>query len=99
MRGGATATGAVAEAEVVWQGSDGALEQDFEEFMPDAPPRVGPPQRQHRAPRRSVHCGEGRLQLQKVHQPHQRHSRRQDQVRPREAAQPRDRPQAVDPLP
>ena len=32
-----TATGAVAEAEVVWQGSDGALDQDLEEFMPEGP--------------------------------------------------------------
>ena len=32
-----TATGAVAEAEVVWQGSDGAFDQDLEELMPEAP--------------------------------------------------------------
>ena len=35
-----TATGAVAEAEVVWQGSDGALDQDLEEFMPEGPQRA-----------------------------------------------------------
>ena len=35
-----TATGAVAEAEVVWQGSDGALDQDLEEFMPEGPQRT-----------------------------------------------------------
>ena len=29
------ATGAAAKAEVVWQGSDGALDQDLEEFMPE----------------------------------------------------------------
>ena len=34
------ATGAVAEAEVVWQGSDGALDQDLEEFMPEGPQRT-----------------------------------------------------------
>ena len=33
------ATGAVAEAEVVWQGSDGALDQDIEELMPEGPQR------------------------------------------------------------
>ena len=32
-----TATGAVAEVEVVWQGSDGALDQDLEELMPEGP--------------------------------------------------------------
>ena len=31
------ATGALAEAEVVWQGSDGALDQDLEELMPEGP--------------------------------------------------------------
>ena len=35
-----TATGAVAEAEVVWQGSDGALDQDLEELMPEGPQRT-----------------------------------------------------------
>ena len=35
-----TDTGAVAEAEVVWQGSDGALDQDIEELMPDGPQRT-----------------------------------------------------------
>ena len=34
------ATGAVAEAEVVWQGSDGALDQDLEELMPEGPQRT-----------------------------------------------------------
>ena len=34
------ATGAVAKAEVVWQGSDGALDQDLEEFMPEGPQRA-----------------------------------------------------------
>ncbi len=33
-------TGAVAEGEVVWQGSDGALDQDLEEFMPEGPQRT-----------------------------------------------------------
>ena len=33
------ATGAVAEAEVVWQGSDGALDQNLEELMPEGPQR------------------------------------------------------------
>ena len=36
----AAATGAVAEGEVVWQGSDGALDQDLEEFMPEGPQRA-----------------------------------------------------------
>ena len=36
-----TATGAVAEAKVVWQGSDGALDQDLEELMPDIRPGAG----------------------------------------------------------
>ena len=35
-----TATGAVAEGEVVWQGSDGALDQDLDEFMPEGPQRA-----------------------------------------------------------
>ena len=36
-----TATGAVAEAEVVvWQGSAGALDQDLEELMPEGPQRT-----------------------------------------------------------
>ncbi len=30
-------TGAVAEAEVVWQSSDGALDQNLEELMPEGP--------------------------------------------------------------
>ena len=34
------ATGAEAEAEVVWQGSDGALDQDLEELMPEGPQRM-----------------------------------------------------------
>ena len=33
-------TGAVARGEVVWQGSDGALDQDLEEFMPEGPQRT-----------------------------------------------------------
>ena len=33
-------TGAVAKGEVVWQGSDGALDQDLEEFMPEGPQRT-----------------------------------------------------------
>ena len=36
----AAAPGAVAEGEVVWQGSDGALDQDLDEFMPDGPQRA-----------------------------------------------------------
>ncbi len=36
----AAATGALAEGEVVWQGSDGALDQNLEEFMPDGPQRA-----------------------------------------------------------
>ena len=35
-----TAPGAVAEGEVVWQGSDGALDQHIEEFMPEGPHRA-----------------------------------------------------------
>ena len=35
-----TAGGAVAEGEVVWQGSDGALDQHLEEFMPEGPQRA-----------------------------------------------------------
>ncbi len=35
-----TAAGAVAEAEVVWQGSDGTLDQDIEELMPEGPQRT-----------------------------------------------------------
>ena len=35
-----TATGAAAEGEVVWQGSDGALDQDLEEFIPEGPQRA-----------------------------------------------------------
>ena len=35
-----TPTGAPAEGEVVWQGSDGALDQDLDEFMPDGPQRA-----------------------------------------------------------
>ena len=35
-----TATGAVTEAEVVWQGSDGALDQGLDEFMPEGPQRT-----------------------------------------------------------
>ena len=35
-----TATGAAAEGEVVWQGSDGALDQGLEEFMPEGPQRA-----------------------------------------------------------
>ena len=35
-----TATGAVAKAEVVWQGSDGALDQGLDEFMPEGPQRT-----------------------------------------------------------
>ena len=34
------ANGAVAEAEVVWQGADGALDQDLEELMPEGPQRT-----------------------------------------------------------
>ena len=34
------ATGAVAKGEVVWQGSDGALDQDLDEFMPEGPQRT-----------------------------------------------------------
>ena len=34
------ATGAVAEGEVVWQGSDRALDQDLDEFMPEGPQRA-----------------------------------------------------------
>ena len=34
------APGAPAEGEVVWQGSDGALDQDLDEFMPDGPQRA-----------------------------------------------------------
>ena len=34
------ATGAVAKGEVVWQGSDGALDQDLEELMPEGPQRA-----------------------------------------------------------
>ncbi len=34
------ATGAVAEGEVVWQGSDGALDQRLDEFMPEGPQRT-----------------------------------------------------------
>ena len=34
------AAGAVAAAEVVWQGSDGALDQDLEELMPEGPQRT-----------------------------------------------------------
>ena len=33
-------TGAVARGEVVWQGSDGALDQDLDEFMPEGPQRT-----------------------------------------------------------
>ena len=33
-------TGTVANGEVVWQGSDGALDQDLEEFMPEGPQRA-----------------------------------------------------------
>ena len=33
-------TGTVAKGEVVWQGSDGALDQDLEEFMPEGPQRT-----------------------------------------------------------
>ena len=36
----AAATGALAEGEVVWKGSDGALDQNLEEFMPDGPQRA-----------------------------------------------------------
>ena len=36
----AAATGAPAEGEVVWQGSDGALDQDLDEFMPEGPQRA-----------------------------------------------------------
>ena len=35
-----TATDAVAKAEVVWQGSDGTLDQDLEELMPEGPQRT-----------------------------------------------------------
>ena len=35
-----TAVGAPAEGEVVWQGSDGALDQDLDEFMPEGPQRA-----------------------------------------------------------
>ena len=33
-------TGTVAKGEVVWQGSDGALDQNLEEFMPEGPQRT-----------------------------------------------------------
>ena len=36
----AAAAGAPAEGEVVWQGSDGALDQDLDEFMPEGPQRA-----------------------------------------------------------
>ena len=36
----AAAPGAPAEGEVVWQGSDGALDQDLDEFMPEGPQRA-----------------------------------------------------------
>ena len=35
-----TATGAVVETELVWQRSDGALDQDLEELMPEGPQRT-----------------------------------------------------------
>ena len=35
-----TPTGAPVEGEVVWQGSDGALDQDLDEFMPEGPQRA-----------------------------------------------------------
>ena len=35
-----TPTGALVEGEVVWQGSDGALDQDLDEFMPEGPQRA-----------------------------------------------------------
>ena len=35
-----TTPGAPAEGEVVWQGSDGALDQDLDEFMPEGPQRA-----------------------------------------------------------
>ena len=35
-----TPTGPPAEGEVIWQGSDGALDQDLDEFMPDGPQRA-----------------------------------------------------------
>ena len=37
---GETPTGAPVEGEVVWQGSDGALDQDLDEFMPEGPQRA-----------------------------------------------------------
>ena len=36
----AAAGGAPAEGEVVWQGSDGALDQDLDEFLPEGPQRA-----------------------------------------------------------
>ena len=36
----AGATGAPVEGEVVWQGSDGALDQDLDAFMPEGPQRA-----------------------------------------------------------
>ena len=36
----AAAPGAPAEGEVVWQGSDGALDQNLDEFMPEGPQRA-----------------------------------------------------------
>ena len=35
-----TPTGGLGEGEVVWQDSDGALDQDLEEFMPEEPQRA-----------------------------------------------------------
>ena len=35
-----TPTGPPVEGEVVWQGSDGALDQDLDEFMPEGPQRA-----------------------------------------------------------
>ena len=35
-----TPTGPLVEGEVVWQGSDGALDQDLDEFMPEGPQRA-----------------------------------------------------------
>ena len=35
-----TPTGALVEGEVVWQGSDGALDQDLDEFLPEGPQRA-----------------------------------------------------------
>ena len=35
-----TPTGALVEGEVVWQGSDGALDQDLDDFMPEGPQRA-----------------------------------------------------------